>query len=215
MKQLALSILRKFLKRDVLKLWRLRDFASPAPHEVKISVLKRYGGTNTWIETGTYLGDTTNVISEFAAKVITIEPSPLFSSKAKVRFREIQNVQVVEGTSEDNLAALLEDLNLDESTDISFWLDGHFSGGETFQGEADTPVMSELEVIKQFSKRMQKFTVLVDDVRCFTSVSSEYVSYPKLLELVSWADELGLFWSIEHDIFIASNRLKLTNEAKN
>ena len=67
----------------------------------------------------------------------------------------------------------------------------------------------------QISKKVQKLTVLVDDVRCFTSVSNEYVSYPKLLELVLWADELGLFWTIEHDIFIASNRLKLISGVKN
>ena len=40
----------------------------PAPHKVKMQTLKRWGGEEVWIESGTYLGDTAISLASFANK---------------------------------------------------------------------------------------------------------------------------------------------------
>jgi len=45
-----------------------------------------------------------------------------------------------------------------------FWLDGHYSGGNTGKGEKETPIMEEIETI--LSSPLPH-VVLVDDARCF------------------------------------------------
>ena len=46
----------------------------------------------------------------------------------------------MQGTSEVQLPKILD--RLDGA--VSFWLDGHFSAGVTFQGDQDTPIREEL-----------------------------------------------------------------------
>jgi hypothetical protein len=47
---------------------------------------------------------------------------------------------------------------------------------------------------------------MVDDARIFNPGILQFESYPKLFELAEWAEHNQLFWTIEHDIFIATNR---------
>ena len=56
--------------------WSKLHYASPAPSPVKKKVLLRHNLPDcTWIETGTYLGDTTFFLSKLSSKVISIEPA--------------------------------------------------------------------------------------------------------------------------------------------
>ncbi len=112
----------------------------PCPTHVKWEVLRRYGGEDrVWIETGTYYGDTTAFLAEFASHVYTIEPSPTLAAGARQRFTSRTKVSVVEGTSESALELVLGRV----SGNVSFWLDGHFSAGVTFKGAQDTPILAE------------------------------------------------------------------------
>ena len=68
----------KVIKRNLIPesyKWRHSNYSSPSPQHVKIKVLKSHSLPNaTWIETGTYLGDTTSKLTKIANKVISIEP---------------------------------------------------------------------------------------------------------------------------------------------
>ena len=91
-------------------------------------------------------------------------------------------------------------------SDVSFSLNGHFSGGTTIQGIEDTPIREELSLISQYLSYFKLLSIMVDDVRSFNPSTLQYINYPKLSELIQWADQNKLFWNIEHDIFIATNR---------
>lgn len=188
------------------KAWTRRGFAPPAPQIVKWSVLKRWGGDVTWIESGTFTGETTRFLSTFSKYVFSIEPSPKLAKSARRHFSANENVTIIEGLSESELPRLLKELSKLEREDVSFWLDGHYSAGITFQGPSDTPIVEELLAISEHLPSFKKVTVFVDDVRCFDPSITEYASYPPLKHLSNWADSHNLFWTIEHDIFIASNR---------
>ncbi len=190
-----------YRERAQLKEWRTRGYGLPAPHSVKIEVLLRRGDPEaTWIETGTYLGETTHVLGRRAKHVYTIEPAAVLAERARDRFKDRANITVIEGTSELMLEPLLRDIQ----GDVCFWLDGHFSSGPTFQGTADTPIVEELDLIERNLTRLGRVVILVDDIRCFRSGDEGMTSYPTRSSLVEWADRLGFSWEIEQDIFIAT-----------
>jgi len=186
--------------------WINQDFPVPTPQIIKWSVLSRWGGTGTWIETGTYHGETTKLLSTFANVVFSIEPVHSFAQKAMNKFAGFENVHILEGTSEDETPKLLEELSAFQKKDVSFWLDGHFSSGQTFRGSSDTPIREELAAISLRLPEFQRATILVDDIRCFSSKLIEFNEYPSISYLTSWAEQNGLTWTIEYDIFIATKR---------
>lgn len=186
-----------------LREWRSRQYSAPSPWSVKIEVLRRYGSSSeTWIETGTYLGDTTNELARWGGVVHTIEPSPELAQAARLRFRSESKVTVHEGVSEDLLPGILAST----SGSIALWLDGHWSDGLTFRGPLDTPIVQELESLSRKVRGDDPLVVLVDDVRCFDPTVPGCESYPTRSYLVEWADRAGLSWTIEQDIFVAWNR---------
>ena len=189
-------------KSDVYRDWADRQFAAPSPHFVKQGVLLRNGLRDAiWVETGTYMGDTTSVLSKVAKMVFSIEPEPTLFSKAEQKFRNTSNVKIMPGLSEEVLPKLLPTL----SGDICFWLDGHFSGGITFKGPQETPILDELDAIGRNIAKMGMVLVMVDDIRLFGSTNPEFLAYPSIDFLVDWARKHNLNWHIEHDIFIAKS----------
>lgn len=189
------------LRRDY-KAWARRSFAAPSPHFIKQSCLIRNSYPNaTWVETGTYLGQTTEVLSCHGSKVYSIEPEPTLFANAKKYFANFENVEILNGTSEDIFPGLLSKIQ----GNVNFWLDGHYSAGITFKGAQDTPILEELKHISDNIGRLNKVCVLVDDVRCFNPQLAEYSAYPPVDVLVDWAKKNNLHWHVEHDIFVAKN----------
>ena len=189
------------VRRLELAEWRARDFAAPSPPHIKRAVLLRAGmAEGTWVETGTYVGDTTAILAKQARQVYSIEPAPALFSRAQQRFAKYKNVEIIRGTSEAVFPVLLPKL----SGDVSFWLDGHYSAGETFKGGQDTPIRQELDAIAAILPHLGRVVILVDDVRCFDPSLPEFSDYPSRDWLVEWAGRLNLRWHIEYDIFIVS-----------
>jgi hypothetical protein len=185
----------------------MRLFSSPSPPFVKKACLIREGIPHgIWIETGTYFGDTTRMLSKRAPKVVSIEPEPRLFDRAVAYFSTFPNVEIIRGTSEEVFPSLLPGL----SGDINFWLDGHYSAGITFKGERDTPILAELTCITENRAHFGEICVLIDDVRCFNPAISAYADYPELDEIVNWARENKLAWHIEHDIFVAKSAPRST-----
>jgi hypothetical protein len=199
--QMLLQLNRQQLAQ--FKSWVSEGFPSPYPQIVKWEVIRRYGGVGLWIETGTYYGETTTFLAKLGKKVISIEPDLNLMQSAKLKFTEVDNIEIIFGTSELILNDLLPSLQLSDLNDISFWLDGHYSGDLTFKGEIDTPIVIELEYIDKYVlKEVEKVTILIDDFRCFLPDYLEHLGYPKPEYLVEWATSRNLHWTIEADIFI-------------
>jgi hypothetical protein len=185
--------------RDPLR-WVLSGYAVPAPRKVKMKVLARYGDrSGIWVESGTYLGQTSKLLAREASLVITIEPSPDLVRRARKTLAKYANIQLIQGLSENHLPGILPNL----SGHVSFWLDGHASGGMTYGKPEDTPIREELRLIGMYLSNWESVCVFVDDFRGFGLRSTVFSDYPMRSELVQWADEHGLNWTIEHDIFVA------------
>lgn len=185
--------------RDCLQ-WAERGYAAPSPHFIKQECLLRNGFPSaSWVETGTFLGQTTQLLARHAAKVYSIEPEPKLFARAQKLFSSQKHVEILNGSSEDVFPDLLPRLR----GDVNFWLDGHYSAGITFRGAHDTPILDELASISRNIESFGKICVLIDDIRCFNPLLPEYSTYPSLDTLVAWATEHRLNWHIEHDIFVA------------
>ena len=184
----------------------------PAPWTVKTQVLERYMIPGAaWIETGTYLGETTAFLADKAPCVVSLEPELALYLGAVKKFSQSKNVKILNQTSEDGFP---EALDFIQSSKICFWLDGHYSGESTFAGAQDTPILHEIGQVSDKIKdgSLSEVAVFIDDVRLFAGRHEEVpgakdrFGYPPLGVLVSWAEEMKLAWHIEHDIFVARSR---------
>ena len=203
MKSFIKAILPKQLVKQfeiylIIKKWGKTNFLEHSPQMIKEFVFERYGIDNApWVETGTFLGKTTNFLRERYPHVYTIEPEIKLYNDALKRFIG-KNVTLYNDVSENVFPNLLKKL----SGDVNFWLDGHYSEGITFKGDKDCPVEDELNIIEANLNNFNKITILIDDVRCFLPENSKYPDYPSIDYLVDWARRFNMSWKIEHDIFI-------------
>ena len=177
-----------------------RRCSPPPPHFIKQALLSRHGISNSiWVETGTYLGQTTKFLCSNFAFVHSIEPSKKCLKIAKRNLKFYKNVSLYEGTSESCLDSICSSLK----GDICFWLDGHYSEGITYKGEKDTPILFELETIKNYLGNFSNTVIVIDDIR---TSHIDKKNYPPLNFYVNWAESLGLDWIIELDSFIIKSK---------
>lgn len=93
-------------------------WSPPLPGEIKRQTIAREGrDAQVWIETGTYLGETTAFLASRFPKVISIEPSAKLFQNAAARFRGHRGVRLLNGTSEE---MFLEALNSAEAMKVAF-----------------------------------------------------------------------------------------------
>ena len=194
--------------RKSLKNWKIRNFLPPSPDSIKHQVLINNNYSDSlWIETGTYYGETTKLLSKISKKTISIEADKELFETSKKKLKNLKNVELFNGKSEDVLNKLISE-NLDFKN-ICIYLDAHLCQDhlkniQTFGSEDNaTPILKELEIIKKYYGKFEKFNVLIDDIRLFYG---NFQNYPDKNILVDWCKENNFSWEIEHDIFICKKK---------
>jgi hypothetical protein len=135
-----------------------------------------------FIETGTYHGDTTAKATRFF-EVDTIELSKELFEKAKKRFAKQKKIRTHHGDSAQVLPTLLKS----RADKTIIFLDAHFSMHDTAKGSENTPLITELEMIKHSG--ITDAILIIDDIRMFdthsTSMKGTFAEgYPTLNEIV-------------------------------
>ena len=193
-----------FKNRKSLKNWRARNFSPPSPDIIKHQILMNNNLKDSlWIETGTYYGETTKLLSKISKKTISIEADKnLFETSNKI-LKNFKNVEILNGKSEDLLDKVIsKNLNF---KNICIYLDAHLcqdhlKNTKTFGNEnTATPILNELEIVSKYVSNFEKIVVLIDDIRLF---QGKFQNYPNKNTLVSWCKENNFLWEIEQDIFI-------------
>lgn len=126
-----------------------------------LEMLKEMFHIETCVESGTYLGQTALNASKVFREVHTIELSARLHTQAKMHLYQAKNVFCYLGDSAKLLPQILSKIN----SPTLFYLDGHFSGGLTAQGSANTPVLEELRAI--YESKIADGCILIDDLKCF------------------------------------------------
>ena len=193
-----------FNNRKSIKNWRSRNFSPPSPDVIKHQVLVSNNlNESLWIETGTYYGETTKLLSKISKKTISIEADKNLYETSKKKLKNLKNVEILNGKSEDLLNKVISE-NLDFKN-ICVYLDAHLCqdhlrNTKTFGSETTaTPILIELEVVSKYIINFEKIVVLIDDIRLF---QGSFQNYPNKNALVDWCKENNFLWEIEHDIFI-------------
>lgn len=126
--------------------------------------LKQYGNGDTFVETGTYLGDTIWLALEIGFKTIhSIELNDQLFLNAKKLFNHKNQVMIWNGDSVDCLPKIMGMIN----GPATFWLDAHASGPLKGGKSGGSPVLDELNIIKKHS--CKEHTIFIDDRRLFGS----------------------------------------------
>ena len=119
-------------------------------------------GMRTFVETGTYHGSTARWASTHFDRVVTVERAPSLYDQAISRSAGHDNIEFVLGDSREVLAELLPKLP-DRAV---FWLDGHWSGGETYGAGDECPLLGELAAI---GASHTEHSLFIDDAHLFMS----------------------------------------------
>lgn len=121
-----------------------------------------------FVETGTHLGNTCMRVREIFKEIHTIEISEKYFNIAKsnLESNQISHAVIHLGDSLDLLPEILERT----SENAFFWLDGHWSAGDTGRGKKDCPLIEECESISNFCRKLNRRAIVtIDDVRYFGS----------------------------------------------
>jgi hypothetical protein len=163
----------------VLQDWAAAGHPVPPPGLYKGLMLRNYGkqyNLRIFVETGTYRGNMVSALRYDFDQLYTIELDQKLYDAAKKRFTDVLHVQLFQGDSGVELEKVLK-LFKDPAL---FWLDAHYSAGETARGSVDTPILKELELVLAHSDR---HVILIDDARCF-GVERDYPTIQELSDYV-------------------------------
>lgn len=144
-------------------------------------------GIRTLVETGTGMGDGVEWFYRHFDQMHTIEIDPKSHEAAKQHC--VGGVNFILGDSAVELPQLIADI----SKPTIFFLDGHFSGGNT-RGPKDTPIVEELQAI--FADP-EDHIVVIDDARLFGTDPS----YPTVDEVKRMAGPYCQF-SVDDDTIV-------------
>ncbi len=126
--------------------------------KVLATQLQSANSIKTFVETGTYLGNTSLWAANLFEKVITVEFSKSIYEETKNRLKSTKNIEPLFGDSRQLLPQIVPKLN----TPTLFWLDGHWSGDNTSGNENQCPLIDELNAI---NKSDVAHFILIDDAR--------------------------------------------------
>lgn len=159
--------------------WSRSGRQPPAPPHLKRKMVSDHIARfrpHSFIETGTYRGDTLAMAAKMVSRSYSIELDESLCALARHRFRHQADVEILWGDSAAVLPELLESVE----RPAVVWLDGHYSGGVT-AGEGNVPIWSELNAA--LSSEVGHL-VLIDDARLFNGTDG-YPTIDALMQTIS------------------------------
>ena len=194
------SIINFFINlRDLLS-WQKRHFVQPSPNFIKRAIIKKYTVPNSiFIETGTLTGNMIFYLHKSFSFCYSLEPSKKFYDLSSKRLSNIKNKILLNDTSENALEKTIKQILESHKTqkNLVFFLDAHYSGGDTFLAKKATPIILELEIIEKYMLQFDKIIIIVDDIESFGTGD-----YPKKEFLVNFALKNKKNFNFEHGMFI-------------
>lgn len=151
---------------------------------------------NSFVETGTYLGRTTEWASGHFNFVYTIELSEKIFKETSTRLSKKENIRFYQGDSRCHLRNIIDSIG----APAIFWLDAHWSGGETAGQENQCPLLQELEIIYASP---YDHIVMIDDARTYTlppRKPNNPEQFPSISDIIDIARKKNVIITILDDV---------------
>lgn len=128
-----------------------------------------YSKIDIFIETGTHYGATIfNMVNHFRElHTIEIKNDIYMDTLNKSKSMGITSINFCLGDSAKILPSILDKIQ----GPAFFFLDGHFSHGNTGRGDSDTPLLDELRIINE--RHQKEAVILIDDFFMFGTKGNE------------------------------------------
>ncbi len=177
----------------------------PMDHSYKEKTVRKYAekyDCNAFLETGTYRAEMDRNVYDSFEYLATVEIQRFIYEENVEKLRGYSKLHLYNGDSSIQIPVMLDDIKKHfsgEKYKVCFWLDGHYSAGETGRGEKDTPIMEELKGIKDAD--IGHCVILIDDARCFIH-EGEFIDYPTIPFLKQYVESLfsGCEFTVRNDI---------------
>ncbi|TFF87221.1 MAG: hypothetical protein EU550_03655 [Promethearchaeota archaeon] len=192
-----------FMMRVIVFLRRKLKIPLLAPHKyLKETVIKKHArrfSLDILIETGTADGEMVQATKNIFKKIYSVELDEALYKYSKNRFAYDDHIFLYQGDSSKILPVILSKIK----KPCLFWLDAHYSGGETARGSVETPIMTELNYI--FDTKLNH-VILIDDAKLFVGKND----YPTIKEVKNLLMKKNSNWFLEikYDIIRIRKRIK-------
>lgn len=177
---------------------------SGIPKEIVIE-LARLNDAKIFVETGTFGGGTTRWAANHFKIVHTIERAENLYNLYSNELAQIKGINPHLGDSRNILPQIIKNI---DNQKVVFWLDGHWSGGETAGENDECPLLDELACL---SNRTEDI-ILIDDARLFLCApplphnASQWPTISDIVEALSTSDNKPFIQIIDDVIFIIPNK---------
>lgn len=163
-------------------------------------VLRELFSLTEFMETGTNAGETTAWASEYFNQVYSSELAQRLYEKALVRFRDAPNVHLLLGESPAHIMEIGPKLQRP-----LFWLDAHWSGGNTAGVENECPLVAELNAIATL--QLECPVILIDDARLFLAPPPpphKWDQWPDITRIILACHRItDMYITVADDVIIA------------
>lgn len=153
----------------IVDLFRLFKFEISHPHSWtkyrQLKAVARRTRSTQFVETGTYLGNTTHRCRTIFSKIYTIELDEKLFLQSSRYLSKNTNITCIKG---DCLVELPKVLAKTDVSDVLIFLDGHYSKADTACGDQVEPACEEIEMLKPYVNKIN--AIVVDDFRTFNGV---------------------------------------------
>lgn len=150
-----------------------------------VAALKKALPLDVFVETGTFRGDTVELVKDHFREIHTVELSPEYYEAARSRFGARANIDLVQGDSAAVLAAWASGLH-DKS--VLYFLDAHWCVADNTAGEtSQCPLLNEIRSIGQLNAES---LIVIDDARLFLAPPlapheiSQWPSFNEVLDVL-------------------------------
>lgn len=155
------------------------------------------------IESGSYLGNGIQIALDCGYQhVYSVELAQHYYELCQNRFSDKKDkVHLYIGDSGNKFQDILASID----SQVVFWLDGHYSGGDTAKGIENSPLLRELDTISKH--HIKNHTMLIDDIRQFSTEDFDYLTLADVMKRILDINPSYVF-TLEHgyvqyDILVA------------
>lgn len=147
-----------------------------------IAMLKQQLPIDIFVETGTFRGETLDIVKHQFNQIYSVELSNHYYEEAKLKFGCDPKINLIHGDSAEALKAMMPSL---QECPVIFWLDAHWCVADQTAGErSQCPLLDELKVIKKLN---DESVIIIDDARLFLAtpqVPHEVSDWPTFHEII-------------------------------